>query len=114
MTLVNASTISIEWYDNIPCQQRNSEITTGLQIRLDQNGYSATLLHNTTSMSQEMQQHILNLTWLSPGFQYEISIAAVNVMGETGSYSDQLSIQLPDYNGKIIINIIIMTGSKVA
>ena len=90
----------MEWYDNIPCQLRNSEITTGLQIHLVQSGYSITLLHNATATSQEGQQHTLNLTWLSPGSQYEIYIAAVNVMGQAGACSNQLSTRLPDYNGK--------------
>lgn len=105
MTRVNASTISFEWYDNIHCQQRNSDITIGLQIRLVQNGYSKTLLHNATSISQEGQQYTLNWTWPSPGFLYEISIAAVNAMGQAGSYSNQLSIQLPHYNGKIEFSV---------
>ena len=95
MTRVNASTISFEWNDTIPCQQRNSDVTTGLQIRLVQNSYSKILLHSATSISQEGHQYTLNLTWLSPGFQYQLSIAAVNAMGQAGSYSNQSSIKLP-------------------
>ena len=102
MTRVNASTISMEWYDNIPCQDRNSEITTGLRIHLVQNSHSQTLLHNySTSVSQAGEQHTLNFTWLSPGFLYQIRIAAVNAMGQAGPYSNQLSITLPYYNGRI-------------
>lgn len=94
----------MEWYDNILCQQRNSEITTGLRIHLQlvQSSYSTTLLHNATATSQEGQRHTLNLTWLSSGSQYEIHIAAVNAMGQAGAYSNQLSILLPEYNGKIL------------
>ena len=91
----------MEWYDNIPCQQRNSEITTGLRIHVEQRSYSVILLHNTTATSQEGQRHTLNLTWFSPRLLYEIRIAAVNTMGQAGAqYSNQLSIQLPDYKGK--------------
>ena len=92
----------MDWYDNIPCQQRNSEITTGLRIHVVQSSYSITLLHNATATSQEGQRHTLNLTWFSPGLpEYEIHIAAVNTMGQAGAlYSNQLSIRLPDYKGK--------------
>jgi hypothetical protein len=99
----------MEWYDNIPCQQRNSEITTGLRIQLVQSGYSKTLLHNATSTSQEREQHTLNLTWLSPGLPYEIRIAAVNVMGQAGPYSNQFSVPLPQYKGKINIGYYVVT-----
>ena len=110
VTRVNASTVSMEWYDNILCQQRNSEITTGLQfeIRLVRNSPSQALLQNSTVtmssiiLSQTGEQHTLNFTWLSPGFIYQIRIAAVNAMGQAGPYSNQLSITLPHYNGRII------------
>ena len=99
MTSINASTIYIEWEDTIPCQQRNGEIT-GFQIQAVSNGAgSRTTIHNTTS--QEGQQHAFNLTWLSPNFEYGISVAAVNSMGQAGPYyPSDLQIQLPNYDGK--------------
>ena len=54
--------------------------------------------------SQEGERHASNLTGLSPGIDYRVSVAAVNVnsVGQLGEYSSESTIQLPSYDGKYI------------
>ena len=100
VNFINATTILIVWEDNIPCHLRNSHIT-GFSFRVDSlNQYQSVLMLNTSS--QEGEQHAFNLTGLSPGIDYRISVAAVNSVGELGGYSSESTIQLPSYDGKYI------------
>ena len=63
------------------------------------------IMINVTSMRRE--QHVFNITGLSPGLTYRVSIAAVNHMGQTGVYSAESATQLDNYNGKYRVIIMI-------
>ena len=106
---INATTILIVWEDDIPCHLRNGHIMGfSLRVNLYYNYYRydddelLQVMFNTSS--QEGEQHTFNLTWLSPGIEYSVSVAAVNSVGQVGGYSSESTIQqLLSYNGKYMI-----------
>ena len=84
--VIDSSTISLQW-DEVPCLDRNSEITsyTIRYVPVDQ----------TTPMTVSSIGRMADLTGLDPFTNYSIAVAAVNSGDETGSFSTSIIAHTP-------------------
>ena len=85
-TFVNSTVISVQWIGLDPCRHANGRIES---YRVQ---YTASGVVNSENVPGEynVMNAMTSLTGLTPFTNYSIEVAAVNMEGEVGVYSDPL------------------------
>ena len=85
-TAMDSTTISVQW-DEVPCLQRNSDIT-GYTVRYESGDQSSSELITGAS-------RMTSLTGLQPFTEYLIQVAAVNSNNDTGPLTTAIMEHTP-------------------